>query len=157
MEWIAPMLVLIVGALTIGAIFRSHFVNKRLRENARAYADLQGRLIDKFGNAAEVVRYLESDRGQHLLAGAASSRGGAHGRILDGLQIGVISMLGGGGLIAARGVSDAQIGEVMQVLGIIALMVGAGFLISALASQILLKKWGLLGEAQATAERDEVG
>ena len=157
MDMVAPMMVLIVGALTIGSIFRSHFVNKRLRENARAYADLQGRLIDKFGNAAEVVRYLESDRGQQLLAGSSSGRGANHTRVLDGLQTGIISMLGGAGLIAARGVSDAQVGEVMYVLGLIAFLIGVGFLIAAFLSQFLLKRWGLLNDRPSDPERDEVG
>lgn len=156
MEWIAPLLVLVVAVLTVGAIFRAYFVNKRLRESARAYAELQGRLIDKFGNAAEVVRYLESEHGQHLLAGAASGHGGMHSRILDGLQVGVISMLGGVGLMAARGVSDPQVGEVMQVLGLIAALVGVGFLVSALLAQVLLKRWGLLGAAPGKPERDEI-
>ena len=154
MEIVAPMMVLMVFAITIGTIFRSHFVNKRLRESAKAYADIQTRLIDKFGDAAEVVRYLESDGGQKLLAGASSGKDSGRARILDGLQTGIISILGGVGLIAARGVSDAKVGEVMQVLGLIALLIGAGFVISALVSQSLLKSWGLFGERKSEADRD---
>jgi hypothetical protein len=152
MEIVAPMMVLVVFALTIGTIFRSHFVNKRLRENGKAYADLQVRLVDKFGDAAEVVRYLESESGQKLLAGATTGQGSGQARILDALQTGIISILGGVGLLAAKGVSDATVGEVMQVLGLIALLIGVGFVISALVSQSLMKSWGLLG-----TQKTEVG
>ncbi|HEX9800867.1 MAG TPA: hypothetical protein VGC00_11935 [Thermoanaerobaculia bacterium] len=144
MEFIAPMMVLVVGALVIGSIFRASFVNRRLRENARAFADLQGRLIDKFGDAGEVVRYLESDAGKQLLAGAENGRGAAHSRVLDSLQTGIITLLGGVGLMAGSALSPGKVSEVMDVLGVVALLVGAGFIVSALVSGAMLRRWGLL-------------
>lgn len=144
MDFLAPMLVLITVALVIGSIFRAHFVNRRMRENARTYGELQGRLIDKFGDADQVVRYLESDAGKRLLAGAESGRGGAHQRILDSLQVGIVTMLGGAGLMAGGNVSEHKIAEVMDTLGLIALLVGAGFVVSAIVAGVLLKSWGLL-------------
>lgn len=154
MDMIAPMLVFVVFVLTIGSIFRSAIVNRRLRESAKAYADLQGRLIDKFGDADAVVRYLQSEGGQKLLAGASAGRGGAHSRILDSLQTGIITFLGGIGTMAASHVSDTQIGEVMNALGKIAMLLGVGFVVSAVISQGLLKHWGLLGTAGKNAEGD---
>ena len=149
MDFIAPMLLFIVAVLTVGSIFRSHFVNRRLRENARAYAEIQGRLIDKFGDADAVVRYLESDGGQKLLAGSNSGRGGPHTRILDALQTGVIAFLGGIGLMAASHVSDPKVAEVMNARGKIAMLLGVGFAVSAVISHGMLKSWGLLGAAGA--------
>lgn len=152
MDFIAPMMVLIVGALVIGSIFRSFFINRRMRENARAYVELQGRLIDKFGDAAEVTRYLESGAGQRLLAGTESGRGGAHARVLDSLQTGIIAFLGGVGLQAASGVSNPDVHEVMNVLGRVSMLVGVGFIVAAVSSQLLLKSWGLLGSTKDGSE-----
>lgn len=155
MEFFAPMSVLIVGALVIGSIARAHFVNRRLRENAKAFAELQGRLIDKFGDAGEVVRYLESDAGKQLLAGAENGRGGAHARVLDSLQIGIVVFLGGIGLLAASGVSNPEVQEVMSVLGRVAMLLGVGFIVSSLVSGAMLKSWGLLpGQAKDTASSE---
>jgi hypothetical protein len=144
MEHIAPMLVLVVGALVVGAIVRSYFVNKRLRENARTLAELQGRLIDKFGDATEVVRYLESDAGKRLFVGAENGRGGAPARVLDSLQVGIVAVLGGVGLMAASRVSDPGVHEVMRSFGLVAMMVGVGFVGAAIVSGFMLQSWGLL-------------
>jgi hypothetical protein len=154
MDFIAPMFVLVTGALVIGSIFRSFFVNRRLRENARAVAELQGRLIDKFGDADQVVRYLESDAGRQLLAGAESGRGGPQQRVLDSLQVGIVTLLGGVGLMVGGNVSEHRIAEVMDMLGMIGLLVGLGFVVSALVSGALLKSWGLLPGAGKNASDD---
>jgi hypothetical protein len=155
MDFIAPMLVLVVGALVIGSIFRAHFVNKRLRESARAYSEVQSRLIDKFGDADQVVRYLESEAGRQLLAGVENGRGSAHQRVLDSLQVGIVAFLGGIGLMAASGVSNPDVHEVMNVLGRVAMLIGVGFIASALVSGTMLKSWGLLpgkGKGQQAVE-----
>jgi len=144
MEFIAPMLILITIALVIGSIFRSHFVNRRLRESARAYADLQAKLIDKFGDAGAVVSYLESDAGRQLASGADSRAGAPHTRILDTLHTGILVLLGGVGLTAASGTSDPQVHEVLRAFGLIGIILGAGFLASALISWMLLRRWGQL-------------
>jgi hypothetical protein len=148
MEFIAPMMVLVVGALVVGSIFRASFVNRRLRENARAFADLQSRLIDKFGDAGEVVRYLESDAGKRLLAGAENGRGAAHVRVLDSLQIGIVTALGGVGMMIGGNVSEYKVGEVLDMFGMIALLVGLGFVAASLVSAAMLRRWGLLPGAK---------
>jgi hypothetical protein len=154
MDFIAPMLVLITGALVIGSIFRAHFVNKRLRENARAYSDMQGRLIDKFGDAEQVVRYLESDAGKQLLAGAENGRGAAHQRVLDSLQVGIVTLLGGVGLMIGGKISQHKVGEAMDSLGVLALLIGVGFVVSAIVSGTMLNRWGLLPGKAKSADVD---
>ncbi len=144
MDFIAPMLVLIVGALTIGSILRTQIVNRRLRENTRAWADVQTRLIDKFGSADEVVRYLEGDAGRRLLDGQTNGSGSPHARILDSIHTGLLVLLGGIGLVAAGVVGHDEVRELVQILGMIAMILGVGFLASAGVSWFLLGKWGLL-------------
>jgi len=144
LEDIAPMLVLIIAALTIGSIWRSSIVNRRLRENARVWGELQGKLIDRFGDAAEVVRYLESDTGRRLLDSQASSPTSPHTRILDSIHLGLLVLMGGIGVLAAGAVADRQVADFMHVLGLIGAVVGVGFLASAGVSWALLRNWGLL-------------
>jgi hypothetical protein len=154
MEFLAPMLVLITVSLVIGGIFRAHFVNKRLRDNARAVAELQGRLIDKFGDSDQVIRYLESDAGKQLLAGAESGRGGPHQRVLDSLQVGIVTFLGSVGLMIGGNVSEYKVGEMMDLLGKVGMMFGIGFIVSALVSGSLMKSWGLLSGSSKRADGD---
>jgi hypothetical protein len=155
MDFIAPMLVLIIGCLTIGSIFRTQIVNRRLRENTRAWADLQGKLIDKFGSADEVVRYLESDRGKQLLDNQATNAASPHSRILDSVHTGVLVLLGGVGLIAASGSINQRVNETLIAFGTIAVLLGAGFLVSAGISWMLLRNWGLLGKSAAQDSTSE--
>lgn len=148
MEFIAPMVVLMTFALTIGSILKSQIVNRRLRENARAWVDLQSRLVDKFGSAEEVVRYLESDAGRKLVEGQASSPIAPHTRILDSIHIGLLVLAGGVGMVFTGIVTDDRTREFFQTLGTIAILLGAGFLVSAGVSWFLLKGWGLVPSAR---------
>ncbi len=146
MEFIAPMLVLITVALVIGSIARAIVINRRQRENAKTWAEVQGRLIDKFGSADEVVRYLESDASRELLLGQAAAPASPHGRILDSVHLGLLVLAGGVGFLAAGVVSDRQISEVMRVFGVLGVVLGLGFIVSAMASWSMLRSWGLLPE-----------
>jgi len=138
------MLVMITTVLTLGAIFRSFFTNRRLRENARAWAELQTRLIDKFGSAAEVVRYLESDAGQRMLVGQSESGTTPHGRILDSIHLGLLVLAGGLALIFGYSGADLRLQEGLRTFGIVGAMLGIGFLASAGVSWALLRGWGKL-------------
>jgi hypothetical protein len=144
MEFIAPMLIMITTALTIGSIWRTAIVNRRMRESARAFVELQTKLIDKFGSAEEVVRYLESSAGQRLLDGQASAPASPHARILDSIHTGILILMGGAGLVVAGNVSDDQVRQTMHVLGMVGVVLGAGYLISAGVSWALLRAWGRL-------------
>jgi hypothetical protein len=144
MEVIAPMMVLIVAALTIGSIWRSAIVNRRLRENSRVWGDLQGKLIDRFGDASEVVRYLESDAGRKLLEGQTTSAASPHARVLDAVHLGMLVLTGGAGMLAAGTVTDPSVSEFLHVLGLVAVVLGVGYLASAAVSWAMLRSWGLL-------------
>lgn len=156
MDFIAPMLVLIAGALTIGSILRTQIINRRLRENAKVWADLQAKLIDKFGSADEVVRYLESDAGKRLLEGQTNGASSPHARILDGIHIGLLVTLGGIGMWASKGAFSGKAPEFLQVVGTLGIVLGIGFLASAYVSWNLLRRWGLVdrpAENETLSER----
>ncbi|HEX4952490.1 MAG TPA: hypothetical protein VF017_03730 [Thermoanaerobaculia bacterium] len=146
MEFIAPMAIAITTMLVIGATIRSSIINRRLRENARAQADLQAKLIDKFGSAEEVIRYLESTQGKALLEAPALSQR-PHARILDSVHLGLLIVLGGAGMLATSGVADRQVADVFRTFGLIAILLGVGFLCSAAVSWFLMRQWGLLPKA----------
>jgi hypothetical protein len=152
MEFLAPMAVMITALLVFGAVLRAHFVNRRIRENTRLWAELQAKLIEKFGNAEDVVRYLESEGGRQVFEGQTSGSAAPHSRVLDSLHLGLIVLFGGIGLIAASGVSDANVHEVMQAVGLIGVVLGTGFLASAGISWALLKSWGLVGVREGSRE-----
>jgi len=151
-EFIAPMSVLITIALVVGSISRSIVVNRRLRENSRTWAEVQGKLIDKFGSADEVVRYLETEASRELLSGQSSAPANPHARLLDSVHLGVLTLAGGIGFAVAAGlVRGVELAETMRVLGVIGGVVGIGFLVSAATSWLLMRSWEVL----PTRERSE--
>jgi hypothetical protein len=155
MDFLAPMLVLITAALVFGSVLRSHFVNRRLRENAKLWVELQSKVVDRFGSAPEVIRYLESDAGQRMLEGQVSSSGSPHARVLDAVHTGLLVFLGGVGLQAASGVADAEVRAVLQAVGTVGSILGVGFLASAAVSWFLLRRWGLLAAPASAPEGGE--
>ncbi len=149
MDFLAPMLVLITAALVFGSVLRSYFLNRRLRENAKLWVELQGKVVDRFGAAPEVVRYLESEAGQRMLEGQVTSSASPHARVLDAVHTGLLVLLGGLGLQAASGIGDAEVRAVLQMVGTVGAILGLGFLLSAGISWFLMRRWGLLGDAPA--------
>lgn len=145
MDFVPPMLVLITFALVFGSIVRTWIVHRSLRENARAHVDLQSKLIERFGSADEMLRYLESEPGRRLLEGATTGPDRPRSRVLDALHLGILLLAGGFGLIgAAQGVDVENMAQVMGVLGKIAVFLGFGFLGSAFLTSQLAGRWGLI-------------
>ena len=142
MEFIAPMLVMITVALVIGSIARAIVVNRRLRENSRTWAEVQGKLIDRFGSADEVVRYLETEAGRQLLDGQASGAANPQGRILDSVHLGLLILSAGVALVASGTMAhEERLVETLRIFGMIGMMVGVGFLVSAAVSWLLIRAW----------------
>lgn len=150
---LAPMVVFITGALVAGAVLRALILNRRLTATARLWAELQGKVVDRFGAAPEVIRYLESDAGQKMLAGHTSATATPHSRILDSIHLGLLIMLGGIGLVAAGGMFGIE-SSAIRPLGRMATFLGAGYLLSAAVSWWLMKRWHLLPAAPPTAAEE---
>lgn len=147
MEFLVPMVVLVVLILTIGNIARNIVVNRRMREIARANAELQGKLLDRMASASDLQAYLDSDAGRSFVEAATLETTHPHGRILASLQAGILLVLGGLALLVASGQLSNDGPRVFQVLGILGIFLGVGFLASAYVAQRLSRQWGLLPAA----------
>lgn len=150
MNDLAPMLILVTAFLVVGSIFRSFFHNRRLRENTRLWVELQGKMVDRFGTAPEMVRYLESAAGHRMLDAQMTSTASPHARVLDAVHTGLLVFLGGVGLQAASGSADLEVRGVLRAFGSVGILLGIGFLASAAVSWFLLRRWGLLSSPAAS-------
>jgi hypothetical protein len=129
--------------VVIGYIIRTIVHNRRLNEVARIQSEMQTRLLEKFGTAEDMRQYLESAAGRRFVESATLERSNPHGRILGSIQAGLLFIACGIGLYATRHVvNDGQ--EGFYVLGVLGMLVGAGFLASSFLSYRLSKAWGLL-------------
>jgi hypothetical protein len=101
------------------------------QRRAEIYADVQTKLIDKFGSAPELLTFLKTDEGRQFL----------------GEKSVVIGLLGTGFLII--GFLRATYNEFCIVVGFLLLALGLGMLLSSLLSLKLSRSWGLMEEDPA--------
>jgi hypothetical protein len=98
-------------------------------------ADLQAKLIDKFGSGAELVTFLQSPAGRQFVHGVQT---GAvmvtQEKVIAGIRKSIILSFIGIGLIAIWGVSGAQW---ISWFGLMFLALGLGYLAAALVSMRL--------------------
>ncbi len=149
MEFIAPMLIGITFLIVTGWIVRTIVTSRRQQKLAALQAEMQEKLLEKFGSSQEVLNYLQSDAGRQFLDSATFERANPYRKILGSIQAGFILTLVGIACLGLEGrLSDAEEGFIF--IGAIGLALGIGFLLSAAATFGLSKHWGLInGDSQA--------
>jgi len=132
---------------------RAFLENRRWGRIFKLQSEVHGRLIDKFTSNQELALYMESEAGKRYLEAAPIPVGfepdqrvpNAVARVLTPLQIGIVLVLLGTGLLSLRHASvDMDIP--MLVFGTVTLMPGIGFIISAGITWLLAARLGLMPE-----------
>jgi 4-amino-4-deoxy-L-arabinose transferase-like glycosyltransferase len=143
------MLLLFLGALIW--LIRILLENRRWGRIFTMQTNVHGKLIDRFGNNEELLSYMNTEAGKRFLEAAPIPIGfepdrrvpAALSRVLVPLQIGVVLTLLGIGLLALRH-SLREISSPLLVFGIVMLMPGVGFIISAGITWMLAARLGLM-------------
>jgi hypothetical protein len=141
----------IIGSImffgTVGFIVWASVNGKNRR--AALQTEVQTRLIDKFSNAPEFVKFLNSDTGKQFLTGIDKMpQLMARDRIVGGVSRGVIMMLLGAAFIGIW-IADRNIGFMYP--GFIIMGLGIGFFISTLISLKMSQRFGLIGNDRPTS------
>jgi hypothetical protein len=132
-------------------VIRVILENRRWTRTFKLQSEVHTRLIDKFGSNAELASYMQTEAGRRFLEAApiaVSLENGARvpnavARVLTPLQIGIVLVLLGIGLLVLRHTS-AEMEIPMRILGTVVLMPGIGFIISAGITWILAARLGLM-------------
>lgn len=127
--------------------------NRRWGRIFRLQTEVHTKLIDRFGNNQELLTYMSTEAGKRFLEAAPipvefdrkQQFPGAVGKVLLPLQIGVVLTLLGMGVLLLRH-SLRDLAEPLLVLGVIILMPGLGFIISAAITWLLAGRLGLMPE-----------
>lgn len=115
--------------------------NSRRSRVARLQSDAQAKLLEKFVSSDDLRSFLDSEAGRRFVESASIERANPYGRILASVQSGIVLALFGGAVIGLGAWSREDAGV---ALGTLILALGAGFLVSAGASLVLSRSWGLL-------------
>jgi hypothetical protein len=111
--------------------------------------------MDRFSSNDELMTYVQTPSGRRFLESGPSPlqetspvMGAPISRILWSLQLGAVLLMGGlGMLFVSNNVSTGSIPEAAEffyIAGCIAMALGGGFLVSAVAAYALSSKLGLL-------------
>lgn len=129
----------------VGFVVWTIFSTIRRYKTAKLQAEVQTKLLEKFGSSQELLAYVQSDAGKRFLESLAMEQRTPYARILGAVQAGVILIFLAFAFLFLRGrVSGAE--EGFLVFGTITLSLGAGFGLSAALSYFLSKSFGLLSE-----------
>jgi hypothetical protein len=153
MDRAGPFIALICFFLGVVWIVRLFVDSRRWSRAFQLQSDVHAKLIDKFTNNQELAAYMETEAGRRFLEGMPIQTGletsqkmpNAVARVLTPLQIGIVMALLGAGLLALRHAGPDTY-EPMLVLGMIVLMPGIGFILSAGVTWVLARRLGMLPE-----------
>jgi len=132
--------------------------NRRWSRVFQLQSEVHARLIDRFASNEELLHYMETEPGKRFLEAApipvALDRDqrlpGGLARILGPLQIGIVlTLLGIGLLILQHSLPDDA--APLLVFGMVAMMPGIGFIISAIVTWRISARLGLMGQPAASA------
>jgi len=119
--------------------------NVRRARTSRIRADVQTKLLDRFGNSQELLAYLQTEAGKQFLESSTPDPApNPFSRILISLQAGMILlMLGLSLLLLMTTQTDPDNRQALLFLGTPAAAIGLGFIGAGTLSYLLSKNWGL--------------
>ena len=154
---IVSVVLLVVFAITW--LVRAFIDQRRWNELSKRQAEVHNRILDRFSSTEEVLEYIRSEAGAKFLQSAPIAvhsepqQKGPFSRVLWSINVGIVTAFAGMGMavVSHRVAGDAS--EGFFALGIIALCVGGGFLVSAFVSAIVLRRFGTWRAEDAGAVR----
>jgi hypothetical protein len=130
---VIAIVAIIFSNLVFGVLILAWFKIKHRRLELQA--EVQTKLIDRFGSSAELVEFLKSNTGRDFVYGVQKGAATvAHQRVVAGIRKAIILSFFGIGLLAIWGISGA---EWISWFGVLFLALGLGFLGAAIASMRL--------------------
>jgi hypothetical protein len=151
-----PLLAFIGFLATLIWLIRILLESRRWSRVFRLQSEVHAKLIDRFANNQELLHYMETEPGKRFLEAApipiafdqSQPLPGGIARVLGPLQFGIVlSLLGVGLLMTQHNLPD--IADGLLVFGVIALMPGLGFIISALIAWRISTRLGLMPQSPA--------
>lgn len=156
MNEVIPFLIFlcVLGALIW--LIQVFVANRRWQHIFKLQMDAHNKLIDRFGSSQELIQYMESEAGKRFLEAAPipvnfesdQQVPSVIGRVLMPLQIGIVLTLLGGGLLIVRNSFGLDLRSALLLVGIVILMPGIGFILSAGITWVLAGRLGLMPAAQ---------
>jgi hypothetical protein len=156
MEGLSILTIMLVVVGTLAWLIRTLVEHRRWSRLSRTQVEVHGKLMDRLTSNEELMAYMQTVAGKRFLESApipldSSPRAVSApiGRILWSVQVGLILAMVGFGLQFVAHTIDKDVSQPPQAMGVLAVFIGLGFLLSALVSFLLSKRLGLLTAGSA--------
>jgi hypothetical protein len=151
MEWVGAFCIFLVSAGLIAWFLRTFIDYRRWLRVSRVQTEVHNKLLERFAGTGDLMAYVQSPAGRRFLESAPipldpgpRSVAPPLGRILWSVQAGVVlSVVGLGFEVVSRRVIE-DIGQPLALIGVLAIALGIGFILSGGASYVLARRLGLL-------------
>jgi hypothetical protein len=157
---ISGVFLLIAGALVW--IIRTLVEHRRWLRTSKVHTDVHNKLMDRLTANEDLLAYMQTAAGQRFLESAPLSLevparpvGAPLSRILWSVQVGVVLSAGALGLLYVSGRVIDEVAQPLFAIAVLALAIGAGFVVSAGASFVLSRRLGLFEPPLAPREHIE--
>jgi hypothetical protein len=140
-SWI---LIPLTAFFVIGWIVHTIVDGYRRKERMRTFTEFYGRLLDRMSSPKDFGDFLQTAGGQRFLDTLSVERGHPVERVLRAIQTGLVLLFVGMGFVAGGTQATWDDQASLRVTGIICMMTGVGFLLSATASFSITKSLGML-------------
>jgi hypothetical protein len=160
-EGFTILIVFIVVSSGVLWIIKTVLDWRRWTRTSRVHAEVHNKLLDRFTANDDLLAYIQTPAGQKFLESAPlpvepASRPmfAPYSRILWSTQAGLVFAAAGIGLLYVAGQVIEEVSQLLFAVGVLALAVGVGFVVSAVASLLLSQRLGLM-TSSATREHSE--
>lgn len=150
MEGVSIFLVLITITGVLAWLIRTIIEHRRWSRVSKVQAEVHNKLLDRFGTNEELLAYIQTPGGKRFLESAplaletASPRPSAPvNRILWSIQAGLIILAAGIGLQFVSASIDKDVAQPLFAMGVLAISIGVGFVVSAIVSFFISRRLGL--------------
>ena len=145
-------------------IVRSALEYRRWYRTSKVQAEVHTKLLDRFTSNEDLLAYMQTPVGQRFLESAplpveapARPLAAPFTRILWSVQAGMVLAAGGLGLLFVSTRVIEEVSQVFFAVGVLALAIGVGFVVSAAVSFLLSQRLGLLGARPAREHSGPTG
>jgi hypothetical protein len=158
MESVGSFCIFLTAAGLIAWFLRTFIDYRRWLRVSRVQTEVHNKLLERFAGTGDLMAYVQSPAGRRFLESAPipldpgpRSVAAPFGRILWSVQAGVVLAVVGLGFEIVSGRVIDDIGQPLALIGVLAMALGIGFILSGGVSYVLSRRLGLLEPVPASA------
>jgi hypothetical protein len=150
MAGLAVFTVFLTVSVFLGWLLKTFMDYRRWLHVSKVQTDAHNKLLDRLTGHEELLAYIQTPAGRRFLESAPVLDAGPRptsapiNRVLWSAQIGMVLAFGGFGLNFAAGRVSEFVAAPIFLMGVLAMALGVGFVISAALAYVLSRRLGLL-------------